>query len=264
MKPVKTVKTDTFALTNGQNSSSVVRRLRGRPERSLHRALWRAHCLLDVGQEAPLSPGLRGRQQGELGQLRPQRGHLRLKRGHLLILRHEKLKCDRYESRLPPRDADGHNVLTCSSTVLRRVSASADFLKRSFRSIRSVSLSDVSLSSRDKINWTKGRRGTSVRSQFLRVKSEWLLISQSYCGSLVRRLISIAYQDAYWALNNLKWPVACLHRAAPWHTFPCRGACSDRPLEKQQEEQGEVLPQSECPEQENPEGRRSQTTAQSP
>lgn len=46
------------------------------PERSLHRALWRAHSLLDVGQEALLVPGLRGGKQGELGQLRLQRGRL--------------------------------------------------------------------------------------------------------------------------------------------------------------------------------------------
>lgn len=78
MEPVKTVKVDTFALTNGQNSSSVVRRPRARPERPLHRALWGAHRLLDVGQQASLSPGLRGRQQRELGQLRLQRGHFRL------------------------------------------------------------------------------------------------------------------------------------------------------------------------------------------
>lgn len=82
------------------NSSSVVWGLGGGPERPLHCALRGAHHLLDVGQEALLGPGLRGGQQGELGQLRPQRGHLRLQRGHLLVLHHQKTKCNQYASDL--------------------------------------------------------------------------------------------------------------------------------------------------------------------
>lgn len=147
-KTARTVKLGTFPQTNGQNSSSVVRSPRRRPERPLRRALWRGHRLLDVGQEASLGPGLRGGQQGELGQLRLQRGHrLVLRRGK--TRRGEFLGSSRRSAaRFLP------DPLTCSATVRCRVSTSADFFKRSSRTIRSVSSSDVSLFSRDKINWT--------------------------------------------------------------------------------------------------------------